>query len=299
MTGKAVEKLVLGTVQFGMRYGVKNTLGRQLTEAETSAVLDAALAFGIREYDTASAYGTAEEVLGCYGLAQKNVNGTPVCITSKLHPDAADDEESVLGEIRESLRRLRTDCIHCYMLHRADDMERPAIMAGLVRAKNEGLIRMVGVSIYDPEEALRALKNPCIKIIQVPYNALDQRLDAVGFFEKARACGKRIYARSAFLQGLLLMRPKEAELRVRGSGTYIARFWTLAEGVGFSVGEAAMLYALSHPGIDAVVFGVDTVGQLEENMRIADRLDAFQSCCGKIRGAFVDVPREVVVPSLW
>ena len=294
-----MEKLALGTVQFGMKYGVKNTLGRQPTEAEAEAVLDAAIAFGIREYDTASAYGTAEEVLGRYGLAQKSVNGAPVCITSKLDPDAVDDEEGVLREIHKSLRRLRTDCIHCYMLHRADDMERPAVMAGLVRAKNEGLIRMAGISIYDPEEALRALENPCIKIIQVPYNALDQRLDAVGFFEKARACGKRIYARSAFLQGLLLMPPKEAELRVRGSGTYVARFRTLTEGVGFSVGEVAMLYVLSHPGIDVVVFGVDTVGQLEENMRVADKLDAFQSYCGKIRGAFADVPREGVIPSLW
>ena len=298
MAGNA-KKLALGTAQFGMRYGVKNALGRQPTDAEAFAVLDAALAFGICEYDTASAYGTAEDVLGRYGLARKSVDGAPVCITSKLHPDADDDEESVLREIQDSLRRLRTDHIRCYMLHRADDMERPAIMAGLVRAREEGWIAAVGVSIYEPEEALRALQHPHIEIIQVPYNAIDQRLDEAGFFEKAHVCGKRICARSAFLQGLLLMSPKEAELRVKGSGAYVARFQAIAADAGFSAGEAAMLYVLSHPGIAAVVFGVDTVEQLEKNMRIVEKLNTFQFCYGKIRGAFADVPRGIIVPSLW
>lgn len=294
-----MKKLVLGTVQFGMRYGVKNALGRQPTDTEVFAILDAALAAGICEYDTASAYGTAEEVLGRYGLTQKNVNGVPVRITSKLHPDNAHDEDGVLAEIRESLRRLNAERIHCYMLHCAEDMERSTIMAGLTRAKAAGLIEAIGVSIYDPEEALRAIQNPHIEIIQVPYNALDQRLDAAEFFEKARTYGKRIYARSAFLQGLLLMMPREAELRVKGSGSYVAQFQATAENIGLLPEEAAMLYVLSHPGIDAVVFGVDTVEQLERNVHIANKLEVFQPYYAKIRGAFANVPKEVIVPSLW
>lgn len=294
-----VARLCLGTVQFGMHYGVHNVLGRQPTDKEVYSILDAALAYGICEYDTASAYGTAEEVLGRYGLAQKSVNGAAVRITSKLCPDTADDEAGVLTEIRESLRRLRAEQIHCYMLHRVDDMECPAIMAGLARAKDEGLIESVGVSVYDPEDALHAIQNSQIEIIQVPYNALDQRLDMAGFFERASARGQRIYARSVFLQGLLLMPPEEAEMRVKRSGGHIARLQAIAKDTGFSPEEAAMLYALSHPGIDAVVFGVDTVEQLEKNMRIADRIKTFQPCRERICGAFADVPKEVVVPSLW
>lgn len=292
-------RLCLGTVQFGMHYGIHNALGRQPTDEEVFSILDAALSYGICEYDTARAYGTAEAVLGRYGLAQKSVNGEIVRITSKLCPDTAGDEEGVLAEIRESLRYLHAEHIHCYMLHRAADMEFPAIMAGLARAKDEGLIESVGVSIYDPEDALRAIQNSQIEIIQVPYNALDQRLDMVGFFEQARTRGQRIYVRSVFLQGLLLMSPKEAELRVRCSGAYVARFQAIVEDAGFLPNEAAMLYALSHPGIDAVVFGVDTVEQLKKNICIAEKLKTFQSCHEKICGSFADVPREVVVPSLW
>lgn len=294
-----IAKLCLGTVQFGMHYGIHNVLGRQPTDEEVFSILDTALAHGICEYDTASAYGTAEDILGRYGLAQKSINSVAVRITSKLYPDTANDEESVLGEIRKSLRRLHAESIHCYMLHRADDMERPAIMKGLVRAKKEGVIESIGVSVYAPEEALRAIQNPHIEIVQVPYNALDQRLDSVGFFEKARAHGRRIYTRSSFLQGLLLMNPKEAEMRVKRSGAYVTRFQEIAETSGFLPEEAAMLYVLSHPGIDAIVFGVDTVEQLEKNMCIADKLGTFQPCREKICDAFADVPEEIVVPSLW
>lgn len=192
-------RLCLGTVQFGMHYGIRNALGRQPTDEEVFSILDAALSYGICEYDTASAYGTAEEVLGRYGVTQKNVNGVPVRITSKLHPDNAHEEESVLSEICESLRRLHAERIHCcYMLHRADDMERSTIMAGLIRAKNAGLIEAIGVSIYDPEEAFRAIQNPHIEIIQVPYNALDQRLDAARFFEKACTYGKHLCKECVF-----------------------------------------------------------------------------------------------------
>lgn len=292
-------KLCLGTVQFGMKYGVKNELGRQPTEVEAFAVLNAAIEHGISEYDTASTYGTAEEVLGRYGLAKRLVNGLPPRITSKLRPNVSDDARSTVQEVRKSLRRLCADRIHCYMLHRASDMDQPAIMEGMVRAKADGFVEYIGVSIYEPEEALRAARDSRIDNIQVPYNVLDRRLDAVGFFDVARANGKRIYARSAFLQGLLLMDPREAERRVKGSGVYVARFQTEVEKSGFLPNEAAMLYVLLHPGIDAVVFGVDTMEQLEKDMRIAEKRERFRSCCEKIRGAFMNVPREVIMPNLW
>ena len=292
-------RLCLGTVQFGMKYGVKNVLGRQPTDEEVVAVLDAALSHGIVEYDTASTYGTAEEVLGRYELAMKYVDGTRVRITSKLRFNVADDENAVIAEVHESLRRLRAKSIYGYMLHRASDIERPALIEGLIRAREDGLIEKIGVSVYEPEEALRAARNPHVDSIQIPYNALDRRLDVVGFFDVARTNGKCVYARSVFLQGLLLMRPDEAELRVPGSGVYIALFQEIAEGGGFSPDEAALLYALSHKGIDYVVFGVDTAEQLRENVAVQKKMDAFHATYESIATSIIDAPREVFLPTRW
>lgn len=287
-------KLCLGTVQFGMKYGVKNELGRQPTDEEAFSVLDLALAVGITTFDTARAYGTAEELLGRFGLAEKGAH-----IVSKLHPDTADCEEAVLSELHESLQSLRAKKIFCYMLHRAGDLQKSGIMVGLNKAKALGLTETIGVSIYEPEEAMEAALHPLVDVIQIPYNVLDQRLEACEFFLQAAKNGKRVYARSAFLQGLLLMSPQEAEASVSGSGVFVSKFQDIARKEGYMNTEAAMLYVLSHPQIDGVIFGVDTVEQLRENVKILKRGEEFSSCRKQFRRSFENVPREVVVPSLW
>ena len=106
-------KLCLGTVQFGMRYGIHNTLGRQPTEEEVFGILDAALDAGICMFDTASAYGTSEELLGRYGLAARGGQ-----IISKLHPAVEGERRDVRDEIQRSLTRLSVTNLYCYMLHR-------------------------------------------------------------------------------------------------------------------------------------------------------------------------------------
>lgn len=286
-------KLCLGTVQFGMRYGVHNALGRQPTDAEVFAVLDAARDAGIDAFDTASAYGTAEDVLGRYRLASRGVR-----IISKLRPHVK-TADTVLHEMQESLRRLGTDHIACYMLHRAEDLGNTAVMEGLTEVKACGWAEKIGVSVYRPEDALRAAEDSRIDAIQIPYNALDQRLDACGFFVLAKKHGKEIYARSAFLQGLLLMQPQEAEHRVSGSGAYVAAFQKIARDMGFLPNEAAMLYVLRHEGIDYVVFGVDTAAQLQENVRLSERVSEITDSCCPFIGKFNDVPQKLIDPSLW
>ena len=287
-----VKKLALGTVQLGLNYGVNNAIGRQPTEKEAHAVLEGAVAAGIEVFDTAAAYGNAERVLGSYHLPSKNVR-----IISKLSPDTADSVDAVIAEIRGSLERLGAKSVYGYMLHRASDMERPNIMRGLAVAKEMGLTEKIGVSIYEPDEALQVVSLG-VDMVQIPYNALDFRLDECGFFAKAKN-KVEVYARSAFLQGLLLMSPAAAETRVKGSGALIAEFQRIVADCGFSPLEGAMLYSLSHPGIDYVVFGVDTAAQLAENIKIAAKLRGFAACYEKLYGAFKNVPRKIIVPSLW
>ena len=287
-------KLCLGTVQFGMRYGINNALGRQPTEAEVFAVLDTALAAGIRMFDTARAYGTAEDILGRYDFAEK-----AACIVSKLTPNVADYREAVLAEVYDSLCRLRTEKLYCYMLHRAEDLDRLGIMDGMCTAKERGLSEKIGVSVYTPKEAMLAAQDNRIDAIQIPYNVLDQRLDACSFFDVAKETGKIIFARSVFLQGLLLMSPSPADERVKGCSQYIGRFHRIAKECDCSPAEAAMHYVLSHPHIDYVVFGVDTPDQLRENIRISKNEAASMQCYMRLQGAFSNMPTEIIQPNLW
>lgn len=287
-------KLCLGTAQLGMQYGVKNELHRQPTEKEAFAILDAAIQSGIEIFDTAKIYGTAEDLLGRYGIEEKKVR-----IVSKLPPGTLNQSESVLKEAIHSLDRLRMKKFYCYMLHQASDLNREGIMDGLCTVKKTGLTDKIGVSIYEPEEAMQAVQDQRIDAIQIPYNVLDQRLDRCHFFACAKKNHKEIFARSAFLQGLLLMSPMEAEQKVRGSGAYVGCFQEIADEHHLSPSEAAMLFSIVHPQIDYTVFGVDTAKQLIDNLKIGEKISHFSMCYDKLRSMFQDVPKEIIVPSLW
>ena len=287
-------KLCLGTVQFGMRYGIHNTLGRQPTEEEVFGILDAALDAGICMFDTASAYGTSEELLGRYGLAARGGQ-----IISKLHPAVEGERRDVQGEIRRSLVRLAASRLYCYMLHRVEDLDDASVMDVMEDAKARGWTDKIGVSIYSPEAAMRAAEDSRIDVIQVPYNVLDQRLDDCGFFEYAKENGKEVFARSSFLQGLLLMSPADAEEKVPRSGVYVEYFQSMTAADGFLPREAAMLYTLCHAGISYVVFGVDTRAQLRENTSLLSRCRAFSATYKKLHGAFRDIDVNILEPQRW
>ena len=287
-------KLCLGTVQFGMHYGIHNTLGRQPTEEEVFGILDAALDAGICMFDTASAYGTSEEMLGRYALATHGGQ-----IISKLHPAVEGERRDVRNEIQRSLTRLSVTNLYCYMLHRVEDLDDASVMDAMEDAKARGWMDKIGVSIYSPEDAMRAAEDSRIDVIQVPYNVLDQRLDDCGFFECAKENGKEVFARSSFLQGLLLMSPADAEAKVAGSGVYVERFQAMAAEDGFLPREAAMLYALCHAGLSYVVFGVDTSAQLKENADLLSRCHTFSVTYQKLYGAFRDIDVNILEPQRW
>lgn len=291
-----MSKLCLGTVQLGMKYGVNNELGRQPTEEESFAVLRAAKKGGIDFLDTASVYGEAETLLGNFGVEQTGFH-----VISKLRPWGQQEtcKESVLLEVEASLQRLKIKQLYGYMLHRAEDMNHEAVVQGMVTAKKEGLVKYIGVSVYEPEEALRVVHSGIWDIIQIPYNVLDQRLDETDFFELAKKKHVKVFARSAFLQGLLLMEPEQLPPYLQKACPYIEKFRQIIAKNHYSPEEGAMLYSYCHPGIDYVVFGVDTAAQLISNIKICNKVKAFGACWNEYRGVFSSVPREIVVPSLW
>lgn len=291
-----MSKLCLGTVQLGMKYGVKNELGRQPTEEESFAVLRAAKNGGIEFLDTASVYGEAEELLGHFGVEQAGFR-----VISKLRPwgKQETDKEAVLLEIESSLQRLKIKQLYGYILHRAEDMNHEAVVQGMITAKKEGLVKHIGVSVYEPEEALRVVQFGIWDMIQIPYNVLDQRLDKTDFFEIAKKNHVKVFARSAFLQGLLLMDPEQLPNHLMKARPYIEKFRRIVEQNKYTPEEGAMLYSFCHPGMDYVVFGVDTVVQLMKNLEMCDKAQAFSGCWKELRGIFADVPREIIIPSLW
>lgn len=290
-------KLCLGTVQFGLKYGINNVLDRQPDINECFDILDYAMAHGVTCFDTASGYGNAEQILGKYA----NFDST-VKIVSKLKPQVVASEvlqQSIVHDCQETLVRLNQKKLYGYLLHHAEDMYNNRVLDDLQKCKEVGLTENIGVSVYTPEEAMYAAKNTKLDFIQIPYNVLDQRLNFNGFFTVAKQHNIKVFARSAFLQGMLTLEIEKLEAKMPEAVAYIAKFDKICKSFGFTRKEAAFLFCYCHPAIDYVVFGVDTVAQLNENVTLIKRRECFQDCYKTLYGTFTNVKNEIINPSMW
>lgn len=287
-------RICLGTVQIGQYYGINNALGRQPNLQESFGLLERAIKLGVNFFDTASAYGNAENILGSFG-----VNRFPVKIISKLKPNLSSDSNIVLQEIKNSLENLKLKSLEGYLFHDAKDFYNPELLRGLKLTKEKGFTKNIGVSIYEPEDALKVVQDRDINFVQIPYNVFDRRLDETNFFELAEKNNVTVFARSAFLQGLLLMEKKNIPPNLQEAWRYIEQFQNIASKYNFSPAEAAFFFSYCHKKIDYVLFGVETINQLETNLKILEKEKYFSSCYEELSGNFKNISRKIIVPSLW
>jgi aryl-alcohol dehydrogenase-like predicted oxidoreductase len=255
-------RLALGTAQFGSSYGVSNKMGK-LAGAEARAVLDCARSFGIRTLDTAIAYGVSEASLGELGVSDFEI----VTKLPSLPALGCDVEQWVDSQVKRSLERLGITKLHAVLLHCPEDLigdRGSALNSALDRLVREGLAAKIGISIYEPDQAARIWAKFRPDIVQFPFNILDRRMQTSGWIGKFSEAGVEIHSRSAFLQGLLLMKPDDMPLQFSQWRHLFDRVSDWAKINHLSLVEAALGCAKHQEGIDKVVIGVDCIQQLEE-----------------------------------
>jgi len=259
-------RLGLGTVQFGLNYGLSNTSG-QPSEEEVKQILTCASAGGIDVIDTAAAYGESESVLGrCFASETFR-------IVTKTKPLREWAGGSVAGWIRDgvaqSLQRLRTESVTGLLVHHAADLLGPsgdAIYAELVKLKNEGMVEQIGLSAYSGADIDTTLDRYDIDLIQVPVNVFDQRLLQGGQLERLRRRQVDVHARSVFLQGLLLMTPALVPKFFDPIRHNLQLWWDALKAHALTPSQGAMAFVRSLD-VDVALLGVDRAHQLEENQR--------------------------------
>lgn len=255
-------RIALGTVQFGLDYGVANTRGR-IDPAEGRQMLDLARARGVDTLDTAIAYGDSEARLGALGVEGfKVVSKVPGVPVSREHV-----QTWVVDSVRASLGRLRIGRLYAVLLHRPLELlgqNGDALWRGLEALKSSGAVERIGISVYGPQD-LDALAGRCeFDLVQAPLSVCDRRFARSGWLSRLHDRGVEIHVRSAFLQGLLLMR---AEERPRRFDRWQA-FWNawdawLKEATLTPV-QACLGFALAQPEVDRVVVGADSRNHLAE-----------------------------------
>ncbi|MDD3168198.1 MAG: aldo/keto reductase [Eubacteriales bacterium] len=284
-------KLILGTVQLGLPYGIQGN-GQPDTN-EALKILNSAYSAGITTFDTASGYGKAETILNRF-LRQKNIREENIAIITKTAAQMNDLESSITF----SLSRMGIKRLEGVLLHDPNDLFISETVEALKKIKDKGLTQKIGASVYTPEQAMKALEYHMIDLIQVPYNIFDRRLDHCGFFEMAREKGVEIHARSVLLQGLLMIKPELLPKNMEFTKQYLQLFRTICRDYDLEPFRAAVEFVSKHDLIDGIVFGVDNAMQLEAYLSLD-----FNSKEIDIRAvfdnSFVQVEERLIMPTLW
>lgn len=279
-------KLALGTVQFGLDYGISNSEGRTDT-AEVKRILELAAAQGIDLLDTARLYGKSEDVLGEIGNS-----GFRVVTKFALSEEYPNIETS----IHQSLDKLNQNSVYGLLAHRPSDLLASSThWASLQQLKSDRKVKKIGYSLYYPEELEQLLELGYMPdIIQIPMNVLDRRF--AEYLPELTTCGVEVHVRSSLLQGLFFVKAE----RLSGNFNEVKPFIQSLqqEFESDSLLAAALIREVANiDGVSKVILGVNRASHLQGN------LDAFASLeqLGKsIDSCIPDlVPERIIIPSLW
>lgn len=287
-----MSKLSLGTVQFGLNYGVSNKNGK-VKLAEVKKIIQLAKNSNIDLIDTAISYGDSEKVIGDIGIKDfKLISKLPDFPGGNIDVDAWVEEN-----VKSSIKRMGINSLYGLLIHNTEnllDNKGKKLISSLKRMKNDGLVKKIGISIYDPSECEKIFNLMKIDIVQAPLNIIDRRLVESGWLSKLNSEEVEIHARSVFLQGLLLM-SRDSIPNYFNRWSKIWDQWSLElKKNNLNPMEVCLSYVLSLPEIDHVIVGVDNVYQLK------DIIDKSKSKIAQIDWSFMISNDQMLInPTNW
>ena len=195
-------KIAIGTANFGMQYGVANSRG-QLSKKSVAEILGLAKSLGVTCLDTANAYGESQNALGEFGVRDWRV----LSKISSIPRDCEDVRSFVRAEIDLILTSLNLSEFYTVLVHNPKDLMgnvSEIVYEELQKAKSQGQVEKIGVSIYDPSDLESITSQFQLDVVQAPINVFDNRLQDSGWLDRLASMGVEVHARYVFLQGVLL-----------------------------------------------------------------------------------------------
>lgn len=300
-------RMMVGTVQFGMPYGVANRTG-QPQYRDALAIVAAAIEGGVHCFDTASAYGTSEEVLG-RALQELRI-ADRVTIVTKVRPltvdelaDSALAERAIERSVEQSRDKLRLDRLPIVLFHREQDAAYGYVLESL---HDRGRLQYWGVSCGNfPESAAQFASGSAASsglgpaALQLPGSILDRRHQHANLYAQASHAGQAVFLRSVYLQGLLIMPEDEIPSHLREVVPIRRQLLLVATEAGLTLPELAVRYMLSQAGITSVLTGIETIQQLNENLAIFEKGALSCDLLEKVDKLAMALPEMVITPALW
>lgn len=281
-------KLALGTVQFGLQYGISNTKGIP-TDLDLSQIFETALKNNIYTFDTAIAYGNAEERIASFLPNEAQ-------IISKFPKYGSNSE--LKENIERSIIRLKQDRLYGFIAHNGDFLiENPKLWDVLVNLKTKSKIQKIGYSLYTPEQLEKLLQLDLTPdIIQIPFSLLDKKFTP--YFEELKNTNVEIHCRSVFLQGLYFLNTESLPEKLIPLKTELNKLKEIANQYKISIADLALNFACLNKNIDKVVIGVENEKQLTDNINAVNHWNLDNSIFEAINTIKV-TNKELLNPANW
>lgn len=282
-------RLALGTAQMGLFYGINNDRGQiQLSEAEE--ILNWCYKNGVKYLDTSSAYGDSETRLGLIS-EKENYNFEIISKLNRCEPD------EVENNINISFHNLHHNRLYAYLCHQFEFfLESPKIWDYFLSLKNEGRVKKIGFSLYNPSQLEWLFeKKVFFDIIQIPFNLFDQRF--AGLLSRCESEGVEVHARSIFLQGLFFKKVDTLPHNFNCVVPKLRKITTYSEELNMSLEHMLMLYVANNKHIQKLVIGVDSLENLKSNLSVNDFLDVAIDF--DYLNSFKEDNLQVILPINW
>ena len=257
------KKLVLGTANFGKKYGI-----RKLKSKKNYLILKTLLKNNVNWLDTSGAYTNSEKIIGNSRL---NFN-----IISKNHFNFSHSlpkkklQKKIKKIIEKSLTNLKRKKIYAFLIQKSGVLlskNGEQIYEILKEYKKEKKILKIGVSTYNFKELRKIIKKFKIDIVQAPFNIVNDELTKSGTLNFLKRKKIEVHVRSIFLQGILLVKSKKLPKKLN----FLKQHWILLEKFykknSLTPIETCLRFVLSFRKIDKIVFGVDEVNQLKQILK--------------------------------
>lgn len=286
-----ISKIALGTVQFGLDYGINNSKGK-INEKEAFKILSYANSQGINALDTAYNYGSSEQVIGNF-IRQTGASFNLISKVPKI-----DIGQSIDQYLTKSLKNLNSNKLYAYLFHDFSSYKsNPRLLEKLKELKKSKKIQKVGFSLYYPYELEFLLNNNIdFDIVQVPYSFLDQRFEK--YFEKLQLLEKEIHIRSVFLQGLVFKDPDKLESRFMSIKGKLTKLRNISDNTQISISGLCLNFAVLNKYINKVVIGVDSLSNLEENIDDLSEANKVSKYYDELK-ALREENEQIILPINW
>jgi aryl-alcohol dehydrogenase-like predicted oxidoreductase len=282
-------KIILGTAQMGMNYGINNFDGKIGLDASIE-ILYEAKKNQVEVLDTAPVYGNAHDVIGAFHKMYPSIKYK---VITKIPAGTIPDD--LVKIVRKYIREMEVDNIEALLFHSLNDyILLKENIDSLNRVKELKLVKHIGVSIYNNSEIEKILDDELIEIIQLPFNLLDNNSLRGEYIQRLKSKGKIVHTRSAFLQGLFFMNEINLHPELQSK---VIELQKIAKNNDMPIEKLALLYCINNNYIDNVVVGVDSIEQLKRNLNFStgilknDLIDAIDQL--KIKSI------EFLNPALW